>query len=133
MKKENLLPREEMKKVLWGDELRKLRNEECYSQEYMTKQLGLTQSTYQRLESGEIKISLERLIKITEIFDRPIEAFSRNSEETHSLSKETINNEIELLHKIILQQEKRIEELENKVKRKNDKIETLKLKLTPKN
>lgn len=78
MKSIDKLTRKEMRDV-WGEDLRKYRNEECYSQEYMAKQLGLAQSTYQRIESGEIKISKDRLIKIAEILNRPVEALEKNN------------------------------------------------------
>lgn len=103
MKPKNLISIAEMRKVFGGKDLRKQRDELCYSQEYMANQLGLTQSTYQRLESGEIKISLERWIKISEILQKPNEKFTSSS------------NQIEQLQSIILKQERRIGELESEI------------------
>lgn len=104
MKLENLLTKKEMKGVAGGEELRKQRNNLCYSQEYMANQLGITQSTYQRLESGEIKISLERLIQIAEIFKTPIEKSTANEKST--------NDQITQLQIIVLEQKQKIDALQ---------------------
>lgn len=113
MKFNLLLNRIEMKKVLGGDELRKLRHEVCYKQEYMANQLGISQSTYQRIESGEIKISLERLIKISEILNKPIENFSN---ENKNEGKSDPYDELNSLIEIILRQEIYIKEMEEKLR-----------------
>ena len=98
--------------MLGGDELRKLRNEVCYSQEYMAKQLGIAQSTYQRIEAGEIKISVERLLRISDIFNEPL----KNSDKTKS--NDSILEELKHLRKLVLNQEKYILELEEILKSK---------------
>ncbi len=103
MKKGNLLSRKELRVILGGEDLRKLRNEVCLSQEYIAAQLRLAQSTYQRLESGEIKISLERLIKIAEIFEKPNEKVN------------SANQQFELLQTIITEQQRKIDELQNEL------------------
>jgi transcriptional regulator with XRE-family HTH domain len=114
------LSREEMKQIAAGDEIRHSRNEVCLTQEYMAKKLGLSQSTYQRIETGEINISLERLIQIAEILQKPLDYFLKEKEHIETLSNSNkliyVNQrEWELTQKIILQQEKRIEELEKKL------------------
>ncbi|MCZ4224253.1 helix-turn-helix domain-containing protein [Pedobacter rhodius] len=116
--KSKKLTRLEMKQVFSYENLRKFRDEKCYSQEYIAKLLNVEQSTYQRIESGRIKITMDRLIKLAAIFKKPIQSFSEQENESI--------NEIELMKKIISQQEKRIVELEAKVNRKNLKIDELK-------
>ncbi len=74
------LSKKEMKIIYAYEEIRKYRNEGCYSQEYVAKQLGLAQSTYQRIESGEINITLARLAQIAKILQQPIEVFFRQRE-----------------------------------------------------
>ena len=62
----------------------------------------------------------------------PIDAFLNKDQYNIPLAERESPNtftENELLQKIIIQQEKRIEELEEKIKRKNNKIEELKAKL----
>lgn len=48
-------------------ELRRLRDED------MAERLNISQSTYSRLEKGEIKMDVERLGKIAEILEVPVE------------------------------------------------------------
>ena len=129
------LTRAEMKTVAAydiSDVIRKCRDEKCLTQSYMANELGIGQSAYQKIESGDSKVSIERLKQIADILGKPIDAFLNKDQYNKSLAERESPNtftENELLQKIILQQEKRIEELEEKVKRKNNKIEELKAKL----
>lgn len=108
-----------MKKIFCGQDLRKFRDEQCLSQEYIANLLEINQSTYQRIETGKIKLSVDLITKLTAIFNNPLQLFPETD----------TSNEVELLKKIIIQQEKRIEELEGKVSRKNLKIEELKKRI----
>lgn len=114
MKTENLLEPKQVRELLRGEELRKLRNDVCFSQEYMAQQLSISQSTYQRLESGEIKISSQRLSQLVEIFDKPIDKFSKKG--YMGLQSSAVDKEIERLQVIIIRQEKQIEKLERQLK-----------------
>ncbi len=49
--------------------IRKLRNEKGYSQEYMAYRLGITQSTYCKIEKDDRKINFENITKIAAILD----------------------------------------------------------------
>ncbi len=128
------LTRKEMKLVYCNEEIRRYRNEICYTQEYMASQLGITQSTYQRIEAGEIKISMDRLIEISRILGKPIEAFLHNKPnltsdiQTSEGNKSILVNKREwlLMLNVLKQQEDRIKELEAKVLRKDNKIDELK-------
>lgn len=127
------LSRNELKNIYSG-EIRKYRDEKCYTQSYMAEQLGIGQSAYQKIESGDIKISIERLTQIANILDKPIDAFIVRNESKGeliegNLSIGSVETEYHLMQKIILQQEKRIEELEAKVNRRDEKIEELKKQL----
>ena len=95
--------------VLGGEDLRKLRNEVCYSQEYMAKKLGLAQSTYQRLETGEIKISEERLLKIAEILEKSVDSIMNFY--VNKIDILIIQEELALLRQLVLNQKSHIEEL----------------------
>lgn len=126
------LKKDEMRAVQ-SNNIRKYRNEKCYTQEYMASELGIGQSAYQKIESGEVNLSTERLVQIASILGKSVEAFIKDgqlTQEQNRLQGDSIPKEIELMQKIILQQEKRIEELEAKVARKNLKIEELKLALS---
>ena len=118
-------------RAVQGNNIRKYRNEKCYTQEFMANELGIGQSAYQKIESGEVNLSMDRLIQIASVLGKPIEAFindkpSQSNYEQKELLENHISNEIKLMQKIIFQQEKRIEELEAKVVRKDNKIEELK-------
>lgn len=127
------MSRGELKNVL-GGEIRKYRDQYCLTQEYMANELGIGQSAYQKIEAGAVKVSIERLVQIAKILDKPVEIFIGNSEKITQMisSEQTVSvNEREwnLTQKIILQQEKRIEELESKLQRRDNKILELKQQL----
>ncbi len=133
--KKGLLSRAEMKKVVAydvSDDIRKFRDEKCLTQSYMASELGIGQSAYQKIEAGDSRVSIERLKEIADILGKPLEAFLNKELDNRSLAEKespiTFTENV-LLQKIICQQEKRIEELEEKIKRKNSKIEELKLLL----
>ncbi|TCD27788.1 XRE family transcriptional regulator [Pedobacter psychrodurus] len=126
----NTLTRSELKLVS-AENIRKFRDEKCYTQSYIASQLGIGQSAYQKIESGDVKISMERLIQIANILGKPIDAFipenNNQSENVKTVQKIQIaKTEYDLIHKIIIQQEKRIEELEIKLAKRDDEIEKLK-------
>lgn len=75
----------------------------------MAKKLGLTQSTYQRLESGEIKISEERLLKIAEILEKSVDSIMNFS--VNRIDILILQEELALLRQIVLHQKSHIEEL----------------------
>lgn len=49
--------------------IRKIRLEKGYSQEYMAECLKISQNTYSRIEAGEIKLFVNRLIIIASILE----------------------------------------------------------------
>jgi transcriptional regulator with XRE-family HTH domain len=51
-----------------GSNIRRIRERKGFSQEYVAQELGINQSTYGKLERDDANISVERLIKISEIF-----------------------------------------------------------------
>ena len=70
--------------------IRSIRIQKGYSQEYMSIQLGITKKTYRRLENGDTKIDLERLQKISEIFEIALQYFLEGTFENPSTDN---NNE----------------------------------------
>ena len=58
-----------------GRAIRKLREEEGISAQYLAKVLGVTQPTISRIESGATSISAENLFFIAKSFNRPISFF----------------------------------------------------------
>lgn len=57
----------------FGYKIRKIRELFDLSQAYMAHELNITQTTYSKIERGEVKLSTERLMKISEILDIKIE------------------------------------------------------------
>lgn len=52
-----------------GRQIRKLRELRNFTQGYMAEQLGISQSNYARIESNDISLSEERLLKIAEVLE----------------------------------------------------------------
>jgi len=55
-----------------GQKIRKIRELKGYSQECMAINLNVTQITYSRIETGQTKLDLRRLEKISEILEMDI-------------------------------------------------------------
>ncbi|WP_293300441.1 helix-turn-helix transcriptional regulator [Pedobacter sp. UBA4863] len=131
--------REQLKKI-WGgnnnfslEDIRRYRDEKCLTQEYMANQLGIGQSAYHKIENGTVKVSIDRLKQIASILKKPIDVFFNNSNSsTHYKTISIAQSEYDLIQTILQQQEHRITELEEKICRKNKKIEELKKLLSGK-
>lgn len=72
----------------------------------MASKLGISQSTYQKIETGRVNVTKERLIEIANILGKEMEDFLPNSR------KNTIDkSDIDALKEIIASQVKEIKEL----------------------
>lgn len=49
--------------------IRILRESKGYSQEYVGSVLGIEQNTYSKLESGQIRLTLDRICKLAELYE----------------------------------------------------------------
>ncbi len=58
-----------------GLNIRRIREQKGVSQEYVASRLDISQASYARLESEETKITVERLLKISEILETDITEF----------------------------------------------------------
>lgn len=61
--------------------IRKLRENKDLSQEHLADRLGISQSTYAKIESGLIKLDLLRLEKIASILGEPVGYFVNKKED----------------------------------------------------
>jgi len=52
-----------------GNNIKQIRELRNYSQEYVAQELGISQSSYARIESGTIVPKIDRLQRIAEILD----------------------------------------------------------------
>jgi len=62
-----------------GFNIKRIREQKGYSQEFMASQLDISQATYARLESEETKLPIDRLQKIATILETDILAFLDSS------------------------------------------------------
>ena len=65
-----------------GFNIKRLRNQKGYSQEFMASRLNISQASYARIESQEIKLSVDRLQQIADILETDISAFFDSSKLT---------------------------------------------------
>lgn len=62
--------------------IRKIREYRNYTQEYLAMKLGISQNAYSKIELGYTRITLERLIQISQILDvETVDLISGNSED----------------------------------------------------
>ncbi|WP_445710305.1 helix-turn-helix domain-containing protein [Flavobacterium sp.] len=55
------------------EKIKDIRKEKGYSHEYMAHMLDISQVAYSKIEKQETKLSVERLFKIAEILETPLE------------------------------------------------------------
>ena len=82
-----------------GVNIRKSREKRGFSQEYVADKLGITQSTYGKLERDVLSITLDRLYKIADVLEEDISTLldigKKNifNNHNHNGYVETINND----------------------------------------
>ena len=80
--------------------VRRIREQKGYSQEYMAIKLGIKQPSYARIENQQASLSIEQLQKIADILETDISAFLDASK--ISIQNQTNNNDacgyVENLH-----------------------------------
>ncbi|HRP58345.1 helix-turn-helix transcriptional regulator [Agriterribacter sp.] len=69
----NLSKMESIEKVL--EKLKTARKEKGFSHENMAAELEISQAAYTNIEKNESKLSVERLLKISEILEKPVYYF----------------------------------------------------------
>ena len=62
--------------------IRRIREQKGYSQDYMASSLDISQASYARIENQESKLTIDRLQKIADILDTDITAFLDSSKLT---------------------------------------------------
>lgn len=110
-----------------GVNIRKIREQKGYSQEYLANQLNISQASYARLESEDTKITVDRLFKIAEILKTEATYFfnaaklSIQNQNNHAgaygngyVQHLTIENK-ETTHKLITSYEERLKEKDEQI------------------
>jgi transcriptional regulator with XRE-family HTH domain len=83
-----------------GFNIKRIRDQKGYSQEFMASQLNISQASYARMESEEIKLTVERLQKIADVLETDIAAILDASKVTiqNQINKEGGNGYVENQH-----------------------------------
>jgi transcriptional regulator with XRE-family HTH domain len=70
-----------------SERIKSLRTSKHYSQDYMALQIGISQRAYSKIENNEVKLDLDKLFKIAEIFEMdPGELISDQNSQTNNFS-----------------------------------------------
>lgn len=104
-----------------GPNIRRVREQRRYSQEYVAAQLGVDQSVYSRWETGQTKLSVERIEQIAQVLAVPVGVLlgtsplkidqDRAGAHTPNVPEPIILSK-ELIEKLLQQNEARAKQLE---------------------
>ncbi len=84
------------------DKIRNIRQRKGYFQEYMSFELGISQTAYSRIELGKVKLDLIQLQRISEIFEVPLyELISQNEQTVSTCVDQKIDSLEEKIDRII--------------------------------
>lgn len=84
-----------------GLKIKKIRESRNFTQEFMSGKLNISQNTYSKIESGGIKLTVDRLKGISEILEVPIEEFFSDDSQIFNFNNSHIEKfygYIETLH-----------------------------------
>ena len=121
-----------------GKKIKSKRNEIGYKQEALANEIGISQSALSRIENGSDSLVVEILYLLTQVLNTPIGYFISDLngdlftaiylERIKLLEEMLLKNETLIHHqvKVIKQLEDQVKDLQEKVSRKNKKIEELK-------
>ncbi|MBI2258812.1 MAG: helix-turn-helix transcriptional regulator [Flavobacteriia bacterium] len=84
-----------------GQRIKKLRETKNFTQEIMANQLKISQNSYSRIETENVKLTTERLNDIAKILDVPAEIILTNEAPNYTIHNEKVDKfytHIEHLH-----------------------------------
>ena len=84
-----------------GIKIKKIRESKNYTQEYMSNKLNISQNTYSKIETGGIKLTVDRLKQISEVLDVSVEDILNNESQVFNFHNSNIDKfygYIETLH-----------------------------------
>lgn len=126
-----------MEKII--KKISEIRNQKGFSYENMAHDLDLSVSAYRKIETGETKLTLERLTQISKVLETPINEImeldaqknfdqknSDNATGFQGMDYRTYYDYSELSKKLITSYEKQIEELQTQVKDLKEQLILLK-------
>lgn len=74
-----------------GGKIKKYRELRNYTQAYMADRLDISQNTYSKIETGGIKLTVERLKQIADILEVPIESMLTNDNQSFTFHNSNID------------------------------------------
>ena len=66
-----------------GNKIKRYRELRNFTQAYMAEELNISQNAYSKIETGNVKLTVERLQKIAELLDVPAEDIISFKDEQH--------------------------------------------------
>lgn len=84
-----------------GFKIKRYREQKNYTQAYMSEKLSISQNTYSKIETGGIKLTVDRLNQIAEVLEVPIEDFLKGENQSftfHNSNIEKFYGYIETMH-----------------------------------
>ncbi len=84
-----------------GNKIKKFREQRNYTQQYMSDRLNISQNTYSKIETGGIKLTVERLNQIAEVLEVPVEQILSSDNQVFNFNNshvEKFYGYIETLH-----------------------------------
>jgi transcriptional regulator with XRE-family HTH domain len=116
------------KQVMVGQRIRTIRTKKGMSQEYLSEQLGLTQSTLARIEQGKAKLAASLVpalcktleVEIEEIFSSEKVRIENNTFNDSSIAyvEQLLNGQKELYEKLLAEKDRLIALLEAQLAKK---------------
>lgn len=70
--------------------IKKYREMKNYTQEYMADKLNISQNTYSKIESGGIKLTVDRLKQIADILETPLEEIIHGENQVYNFHNSNI-------------------------------------------
>lgn len=74
----------------WTRNIKSLRERKNLTQEFVANELGISQNTYSNIESGAVKLTIERLIEISKVLGASAEELIANESQTFNFHNSNI-------------------------------------------
>jgi transcriptional regulator with XRE-family HTH domain len=118
--------------------IKRLRDAEGWSQEYVSDKIGVSQGAYSKLEMGQTKLTFDRAQQLAKLYEIEPEYFFASENKAIHYGKDNSYGPIEnnsnyfsdekyntLVEKLLLDKDQRIEEYQNEIKILRSEIEKL--------
>lgn len=103
-----------------GIKIKNLREQKNLTQSYMAERLDISQNTYSKIESGGIKLTVERLKQISEILQESVESILSQDNQVFNFNNSSIEKFYAYIENL---QEDNKEVLKNSISLLNNQLE----------